>query len=110
MITILVVGGASEELAALASRYPSTEILVATGVEDAIEKLARNRRIDAVLLAPGAGTAAIAAAIRDEDPDAPPLFAGAAAGTIPGVESLPGETMEQAIAALVRRGGQVSQW
>ena len=48
--------------------------MTAAGVEEALEKLARNRRIDAVLLLADADPAAAAQAIHDEDPGAPPLF------------------------------------
>ncbi len=54
MITILVVGAPAAEASRYAAGHPSVEILVAGGTEEALEKLARNRRIDAVLLLSGA--------------------------------------------------------
>ena len=88
MITILAVAGRVGELAPALLRHPSIEVLTASGVEDALEKLARNRRIDAVLLL-GTDALEVASAIGQEDPAAPPLFAPASAGAIPGVRSLP---------------------
>jgi hypothetical protein len=74
VITILVVGPPSRELAELEGRDPSIEILFARDAEEALEKLGRNRRIDAVLLLerdPG-GTAG---EILQDNPAAPPLYA-----------------------------------
>ncbi len=102
MFTILVLATPAEDLASLGARHPSVEILGARDPEDALEKLARNRRIDAVLLL--AGGAAAATLIREEDPGAPPLFAPASAGPIPGAGSLgtgdPGELLEQLVRLL----------
>ncbi|HTR04451.1 MAG TPA: hypothetical protein VMN82_14765 [Thermoanaerobaculia bacterium] len=77
--------------------------MAASGAEDALEKLARNRRIDAVLLL-GEGVAAAAAEIREEDPGAPPLYASARAGDIPGVRPLPdapADALAEAVARLL---------
>jgi hypothetical protein len=102
MITVLVVGGTPDAFASLADHHPSIEILAAAGVEDALEKLARNRRIDAVLLAaPRADGAEIARVIREEDPGAPPLFSPETEGMPPGVRTLGGRTPEELLAALV---------
>ena len=46
-------------------------------IREAVEKLARNRRIDAVLLIPGKETEEIVSAIREDNPAPPPLFMGA---------------------------------
>jgi hypothetical protein len=72
VITILVVGALEEDIA-LAGGDPSVEILLARGAEEAVEKLSRNRRIDAILLAPTL-CAEAAPMIRREDPASPPLF------------------------------------
>jgi hypothetical protein len=87
MITILAVGPPLAQLSSVASSHPSVEIVTAVGTEEALEKLARNRRIDAVLLLPGAPAREIAEAIREEDPASPPLFASAEAGPIDGVHT-----------------------
>ena len=74
MLTILVV--AAPGFPDILATHPSLELLHAHDSEDALEKLGRNRRIDAVLLAgwdPGAG-AEIADAIRDDNPAPPPLY------------------------------------
>lgn len=103
MITILVVGP-RETLARFPEPEPSVEILTSAHAEDAIETLARNRRIDAVLLLPGGDpSGAVARAIREEDPAGPPLYAPAAAGAIPGVQTLPDGSPEALAAAIARR-------
>lgn len=91
MITILVVGPLAAEASAFAHGHASVEILTAAGVEDTLEKLARNRRIDAVLLLPGADAGEVAEILREEDPAAPPLFASASAAHVPGVRALSAE-------------------
>jgi hypothetical protein len=101
VITVLVVGTDLGPLAAAASGHPSVEILTAGASEDALEKLARNRRIDAVLLLAGEAGGAIAAAIREEDPGAPPLFAPASGGAIPAVRLLEADSPGQILEALV---------
>lgn len=100
MITILVVGPPSAAASDFAAGHPSYEILFAAGVEDALEKLARNRRIDAVLLLPHAGALEFAAALAEEDPGAPPLFAPASVGAVPGARSLPAEEPERLLELL----------
>ena len=102
MITILAVAGAADDLAPAFARHPSVEVLAASDTEDALEKLARNRRIDAVLLLGGPEAADAARMIREEDPGAPPLYAPAGAGPIPGVTSLAGATPEALVEALAR--------
>jgi hypothetical protein len=93
MITILVLAPAhradSKEFVDYAADHPAVEIVVAAGAEEALEKLARNRRIDAVLVLPGSETAALAATLAEEDPSAPPLFAPEDVPEIPGVRRLP---------------------
>src|SRR4029079_15117607 len=87
---------------------PSVEIMTAEEDEEVLDKLARNRRIDAVLLMPGEGAAALAAAvrradaagtagegaaalaaaIREEDPAGPPVYGWGEAAPIEGVRGL----------------------
>lgn len=100
MITILAVGPGAA-LSIFGQPDPSLEILTASNADEALEILARNRRIDAVLLLPGAASAA--QAIREEDPAGPPLFAPAGAGEIPGVEALAAGTAEALAAEIARR-------
>lgn len=102
MITVLVAGPEEGSMAGFAARHPSVEVMTASGTEDALEKLARNRRIDAVLILAGKQTAEIAALIREEDPGAPPLYAPAAAGALPGVNPIAAESPERLLEALVR--------
>jgi len=100
MITVLVVGDSSRDFASLAADDPSVEVLTASGAEEALEKLARNRRIDAVLLAGLADPAGTAQAIQEEDPGAPPLFARACARPIHGVRLLDAGTPEQLLRSI----------
>jgi hypothetical protein len=90
VISVLVVAAeGSDEPEDLAGRHPSVEVLTAHGVEDALEKLARNRRIDAVLLLAGEANPAIVDAIRDDNPAHPPLYRPAGQPAPEGVRSLP---------------------
>ncbi len=102
MITVLVAGPEEGAVDGFAAGHPSVEIMTASGTEDALEKLARNRRIDAVLILAGDKTAEIAALIREEDPGAPPLYAPVGAGAIPSVRPLEAESPERLLEALVR--------
>jgi hypothetical protein len=102
MMTILVVGAPAAEASRYAEAHPSVEILAAAGTEDALEKLARNRRIDAVLLLPGSGAGELAAELAEEDPSAPPLFAPASAGDIPGVRALAAEDPDRLLELVVQ--------
>jgi hypothetical protein len=91
VITILAVGPGAEDLAAAfgASRlHASVEIVAAHGAEDALERLARNRRIDAILLLEGSEARETARLIAEEDPGAPPLFAALEAGAADGVREV----------------------
>jgi hypothetical protein len=77
VITVLAVGERerADELDSIAARNPSLELLHATGLEDALDRLARNRRIDAVLLLVDAEAAReIASTLLEEDPAGPPIF------------------------------------
>lgn len=75
MITILVVSPEDPELDGLEGKNPSVEVLRARDLEETLDKLGRNRRIDAVLLYGREETAGIAAAVLEDNPAAPPLFA-----------------------------------
>ena len=89
MISVLVVGKQGQDLEELGRRYPSVEVLAAHGVEDALEKLGRNRRIDAVLVLAGEENPAIVDAIREDNPAHPPLYLPAGQPVLEGVRSLP---------------------
>lgn len=88
MITVLVVGSSAGDFASPAAADPSIEVMTAAGAEEAIEKLARNRRIDAVLLLGDADPAATAREIHEEDPGAPPLFVPASVPALTRVRQL----------------------
>ncbi len=102
MITVLVAGAEEGGADEFAAGHASVEVMTARGAEDALEKLARNRRIDAVLIVAGKSTADLAVLIREEDPGAPPLYAAAGAGAIPGVRPLDAVSVERLLDALVR--------
>ena len=76
MLAVLVLSPPDPEVEALAAGHPSIEILQAHDAEDAIEKLGRNRRIDAVLIAgwPGAAASGFVAEIHEDNPAPPPVF------------------------------------
>jgi hypothetical protein len=101
MITILALGEAAPSVAETASGDASVEVLVSRDVEDALEKLARNRRIDAILITDSDRAAEFADAIRDEDPASPPLYAPASAAATAGVSPLTGATAEELLDGLI---------
>lgn len=94
MIHVLVVESGQEAEAAEVGRS-SIEVLLARDADEAVEKLARNRRVDAVLLLAGADNAAVARAIQEEFLPPPPLFAPVASENLPGVRRLPGPGRER---------------
>ena len=102
MITVLVVAeaGRARELDQAAARMPSLELLHAGDVEQALDRLARNRRIDAVLLLEGEAAAEVVRTVLEEDPGAPPIFA--AGSDLPGTRSLPAAEPETLLEALER--------
>jgi len=109
MYSILVVGSAEQDAGELEGRLSSVEVLRARDAEDAVEKLGRNRRIDAVLLLQReAASLETIAAIRDDLPAPPPLFLavppGAAVpeGVRPLTPGLPGELLASLIAQIAR--------
>ena len=102
MISILAVLPEGVQLEALAARHPSVEVLTAHGVEDTLEKLGRNRRVDAVLLLEEQGMAAIVAAIEEDNPAHPPLFQAAGGLRVPGTRVLSTAEPVELIDLLVR--------
>ena len=106
MITILVVAepADAEGLDRVAAERPSLELLHARDAEETLERLSRNRRIDAVLLLlPPDRALEVAAVVSEEDPGAPPLFAPGTPDPPPGVRPLPATTAEGLLEAVVRR-------
>jgi hypothetical protein len=104
VITVLAAGrGASAaEVAGAAAGRPSLEVMTAEDDEEVLDKLARNRRVDAVLLMPGPGAAALAAEIREEDPAGPPIYAWGESQAIDGVHGLRATSAAEAIEELLR--------
>jgi hypothetical protein len=104
VITILAVGPEAEALAAFGADHPSIEIVAAHGAEDALERLARNRRIDAVLLLAGSAANETARLIAEEDPGAPPVFAALAEEAGEGIRIIepgtPAEVLDRVVRAL----------
>lgn len=104
MLSVLVVAPASADLTRLSGRHPSVEVLHAHDPDEAVEKLARNRRIDAVLLLCGVENARILEAIREDIPAAPPIFLPASDQTpLPGAWLLPPGDPEELIDRLVAK-------
>ena len=103
MITVLVVAdpGRSDELDAIAAGRPSLELLHAADVEEALDRLARNRRIDAtLLLVEGNRAAEVARVLLEEDPAGPPIFVPAPVAGVPGTRALDGESPGELLGAL----------
>ena len=73
----------------------SVEVLLANGCDEAVDRLARNRRVDAVLLLAGAENAAIAAAIREDNLAPPPLFLAASAENLQGASRLASDSPQE---------------
>jgi len=86
VLALLVVGSVPAE--ALPEAGSAIEVLHAQGADEAVEKLGRNRRIDAVLILPTAGAVEIVAAIREDIVSPPPIFLAAGAPEIPGTTRL----------------------
>lgn len=106
MIHVLVVTPDPGALGTLAGRRSAVELLHARDADEAVEKLGRNRRVDAVLLLSGEGNAAIAQAIREDILSPPPLFAPGSPALALEVRALPQgdpedllDLVEQALAA-----------
>lgn len=97
MIHVLIAGpegGLPAGFASLRSRS-SVEVLIARGAEEAVDRLARNRRVDAVLLLAGSENESIAAAIREDSFAPPPLYLPASAGDIAGARRLSSDLPEE---------------
>ena len=102
MISILAVLPEGVQLEELAARHASVEVLTAHGVEDTLEKLGRNRRVDAVLLLKEKEMAAIVAAIEEDNPAHPPLVQAAGRPRVPGTRILAAAEPAELIDLLVR--------
>lgn len=102
MITILVVSPEDPELDGLEGRNPSVEVLRARDLEETLDKLGRNRRIDAVLLLGGEETARIAAAVLEDNPASPPLFAPAGREAAARVRALAGKSPAELLVLIER--------
>ena len=101
MLTFLVVGdppGADE----LPEPDSSLEILHARDAEEAIEKLGRNRRIDAVLMLGSAAEPAAVEAIREDVIAPPPIFLAAGAPAIPATRRVEGGNVRALLEAMGR--------
>ena len=89
MLSILIVGPFEIEIA---SSGPDLEVLRAQDSEEAIEKLARNRRIDAILLLAEVPAFSVIQQIREENPAPPPIFVAAGTRAVPaGAHPVPGD-------------------
>lgn len=102
MISVLVVGREGQDWEEIGGGNPSVEVLTAHGVEEALEKLGRNRRIDAILLLAGEANPAIVGAIREDNPAHPPLYRPAGEPSADGVRTLPA-TAPPELLDLIRR-------
>jgi hypothetical protein len=104
MIHVLVVAPGGANLGDLTGRRSAVEVLLARGADEAVEKLARNRRVDAVVLLAGSENVAVAEAIREDNLSPPPLFTPDSSAQIPGVVRLraesPGQMLDLVLEAL----------
>lgn len=101
MITVLVVSS-SAGFDELASRSSTVEVLRARSAEEALEKLGRNRRIDAILLADLNDPAGLVAEILDDHPSPPPIFLSAACSPAARTRRLPTDRPDELLALLER--------
>ncbi len=104
MIAVLVVGE-SKAFAAPQDPESSVEVLHARDAEEAVEKLGRNRRIDAVLVLAVAEAGEIVAAIREDLLAPPPIFLAAGGPAIVGTRVLPAEGPTALLALVVEALG-----
>jgi hypothetical protein len=100
MLAVLVVG--KDPAAALPEAGSAIEILHAHGADEAVEKLGRNRRIDAVLILPTADAAEIVAAIREDVVSPPPIFLAAGAPKIPATTRLAERELSEMLSRVVK--------
>jgi vacuolar-type H+-ATPase subunit F/Vma7 len=104
VITVLVVGDRdrARELDLAAQPNASLELLHASGLEDALDRIARNRRIDAVLLLMETDQAEEATrTLREEDPAGPPIFVPAPT-TAEGTQSVPASSPKELLDTIAR--------
>ncbi|MGE5277830.1 MAG: hypothetical protein ACM3SU_12600 [Acidobacteriota bacterium] len=101
MLTFLLVGGplGSDDLPEPDS---SLEVLHARDAEEAVEKLGRNRRIDAVLMLGKAADPAAIEAIREDVIAPPPIFLTPGASEVPGTRRVEGRNVRELLDAVVR--------
>ena len=104
MLSILVVTQAGKEGEISLAPHPSVEVLHARGLEDTLEKLGRNRRVDAVLFAAGGENSEIVRAVLEDNPAPPPLFT-AEPGAPPGVRLLAEPVVSRLLERLVEELG-----
>jgi hypothetical protein len=92
MLTILLVS--PPDFPDIVTTHPSLELLHAHDLEDALEKLGRNRRIDALLLAGWEPAVAgeIVRSVQEDNPAPPPLYA--LGPPVPGTRPLPPPLVE----------------
>ena len=95
MIHVLVVLSEQGLAADFTGGRSSVEVLLARGCDEAVDRLARNRRVDAVLLAAGGVNATIAAAICEDSLAPPPFFLAASAEDLPGASRLPSDSPQE---------------
>lgn len=104
MIAVLVVGE-SKEFGVAEEPESSLEVLHAREAEEAVEKLGRNRRIDAVLILSKAEAGEIVAAIREDILAPPPIFLAAGAPAIAGTRILSAEDPAALLALILKALG-----
>ena len=85
MLSVLAVGAAPGPEPEPPS---SIEVLHARDADEAVEKLGRNRRIDAILVLPGAEPSSTVAAILEDVLAPPPIFLPAGSSPLPGTRTL----------------------
>jgi hypothetical protein len=102
MLSVLVVAPAE---VSIPSPDPRIEILRAQDPEEAVEKLARNRRIDAILILNGARASGVIAAIRAENLAPPPVFVASGSRPVPSGARPVAEDPALAIQELLRDMG-----
>jgi hypothetical protein len=86
VLAVLVVGHSPD---AEPEPPSAIEILHARNSDEAVEKLGRNRRIDAVLIVEAGQAAATVAAILEDVVAPPPIFLPGGATPLPGTRILP---------------------
>lgn len=102
MLAILVVGGSGAEEAGPAS---AVEVLHARDTDDAVEKLGRNRRIDAVLVLDAGEASRTVAAIREDLVAPPPIFLAPSAPPVSGARRLEARGTRALLEAIVAELG-----